>query len=118
MVSFTGQILQYTVWSDSTLGLWAKIAMSVATVASVIATGFTLVNQMKSVKPSSGNASAPNVTAVQSLSAPISNVRQTQSHDEEGTIGGEQQSQRVVLVMSDLEAMNDTKVDVEQSTTF
>ena len=108
----------YTVWSDSTLGLWAKIAMSVATVASVIATGFTLVNQMKSVKPSSGNASAPNVTAVQSLSAPISNVRQTQSHDEEGTIGGEQQSQRVVLVMSDLEAMNDTKVDVEQSTTF
>lgn len=109
----------YSVWTDPSItSVWVKIAMTVATVASVMATGFALVSQMKAVKPTGGNSSSPRATAVTSLAAPISNVRQTQTHNEEGYVGGDQQDQRVVLVYSDLEAVGSNKANVQQSTTF
>ena len=106
----------YTVWSDSSLELWGKIAATVAVVSSVIATGMSIVTRMKTIKPSSTSTATPNITAVQSLSSPINNVRETQTHTEEGYVG--EGDNRVVLVYSDLETFGKQKVVVENNTTF
>lgn len=91
------------IWSDKTIPtVAARVAMTATTVASLLASGFAQVEQIRKTQP---NSSTPNVSqsSVSVLSPVYSNVRQTTTSDDFIRLNENAQNQKVFVVYQDIE---------------
>lgn len=113
-----------SVWKDESVpSVWMKIAMMATLGASTLATGFAQVAKIRSTQVSkAASGGNTNSMTVQSLTNTPTNVRQTSpTWNDEGVIQDtlvNQGDQRVVLVMSDLEAAGATRTQIASGNSY
>ena len=107
---------QMSVWKDSSLPLWGKIAMSALLGAETLISGYTQVKQIEATKIGSttGDSSSITVANATPLLDEAQDVNQLTSLNVNGDSGSDS---RVYILQSDIvETTNQNKVRVKQST--
>lgn len=107
---------QMSVWKDSSLPLWGKIAMSALLGAETLISGYTQVKQIEATKIGSttGDSSSITVANATPLLDEAQDVNQLTSLNVNGDSGSES---RVYILQSDIvETTNQNRVRVKQST--
>lgn len=119
-----GVAAMMSVWKDESIpSVWLKIAMMATLGASTLAAGFAQVAKIRATQVSkAASGGATNTMTVQSIANTPTNVRQTSpTWNDEGVIQDtlvNQGDQRVVLVMSDLEAAQGQRVATSNSNAY
>ena len=119
-----GVAAMMSVWKDESIpSVWLKIAMMATLGASTLAAGFAQVAKIRATQVSkAASGGATNTMTVQSIANTPTNVRQTSpTWNDEGVIQDtlvNQGDQRVVLVMSDLEAAQGQRVATSNNNAY
>lgn len=122
--TIAGSLSAYmSVWKESSLPLWSKIAMSVLLGAQTLASGYTQIRQIQAQTLSGAGASVTGsgTNVIVSNATPLLNEQQDINRLDEiaysNMAANEQQDIRVYVVESDItEAQNRHKVKVNEST--